>query len=107
MGRADVRGRLFDDQGNLVAANDDRPDEWNFRITRRLAAGTYLLRVDGVGGSSGSTQVEMRTPTERTGKALAPGKPRELRVGNAVLALPLRLPTKHAVVVVQTDADEN
>ena len=48
-GAADVRARLYDDQGQLIASNDDSPDDWNFQIQARVGAGMYRLQVDPVG----------------------------------------------------------
>ena len=35
-GSDDVQARLYDSQGKLIDANDDRPDDWNFQISRVL-----------------------------------------------------------------------
>ncbi|MCA9567738.1 MAG: hypothetical protein KC656_07840, partial [Myxococcales bacterium] len=48
-GLADARARLIDASGALVAANDDRPDGWDFQIAQWLEAGDYTLQVDRVG----------------------------------------------------------
>lgn len=48
-GAVDVRARLYDSQGKLVAENDDRPGDWNFHLMQRLPAGRYTLRLDPVG----------------------------------------------------------
>src|SRR5262249_24202685 len=34
-GTVDVRARLYDQEGRLVASNDDRANDWNFAITGR------------------------------------------------------------------------
>jgi uncharacterized protein len=44
-GGSDVRAKLFKDD-QLIAANDDRPNDWNFAITRRLVPGVYRLQID-------------------------------------------------------------
>jgi len=51
-GPADLRARLYDEQGHLVSQGDDRPDDWNFQLTQRLAPGTYKLQVETVGRPS-------------------------------------------------------
>jgi hypothetical protein len=83
-GFADVRARLTDAAGRVVAANDDRPDDWNFRLSTRLEPGRYALRVTAVDGGVAyseegpldSVTVSMRAPEEVAGPALrerAPG----------------------------------
>src|SRR5206468_10327868 len=44
-GAEDVRARLVDGGGRPIAANDDRPDDWNFRIAEHLPPGTYRLEI--------------------------------------------------------------
>lgn len=55
-GGTDTRARLFKDDG-LIAANDDRPNDWNFAITRRLEPGLYRLQVDPADGGSVATTI--------------------------------------------------
>ncbi len=59
-GPADLRARLFDAKGSLVAQNDDRPDDWNFQITQRLSAGMYTLQVEPIGVSSPGQKAKKR-----------------------------------------------
>src|SRR5262249_44579200 len=70
-GSTDVRGRLYDAAGRLVASNDDRPGDWNFLLAGRLAAGTYRLAVDPVGASQAATTGSMNVPNEVEEKPLA------------------------------------
>jgi hypothetical protein len=48
-GGQDVRASLYDSNGHLVAANDDRDNDWNFLISGAFPPGAYTLRVDPVG----------------------------------------------------------
>ncbi len=49
-GSTDVKASLWDETGTrLLAQNDDMPNDWNFRISQRLAAGRYLLKLVPVG----------------------------------------------------------
>jgi hypothetical protein len=88
-GSADVKARLYDAQGGLVAASDDRPDDWNFQIAERLAPGRYHLRVEPVGSSAGTTSVRVRAPREEAKPALALPASVEVRPGRAALVFPL------------------
>jgi uncharacterized protein len=63
-GAADVRGRLYDAKGKLVAANDDRDNDWNFAIAGNFPPGDYTLRVDPVGARSASTEIALTEPDE-------------------------------------------
>ena len=71
-GAADTRARLF--RGDApVAANDDRPNDWNFAITRRLTPGTYRLQVDPAAGASADTTVSVQALDEvAEAKPIAP-----------------------------------
>ncbi|HUH86057.1 MAG TPA: lysozyme inhibitor LprI family protein, partial [Stellaceae bacterium] len=64
-GNADVRARLYDAENHLVAANDDRADDWNFDIAASLAPGRYRLKVDPVGTEKAATRVDLVRPEEK------------------------------------------
>ncbi|MBX2801287.1 MAG: hypothetical protein KTR31_26655 [Myxococcales bacterium] len=106
-GRTDVAARLFDAIGQLVAANDDRPDDWNFQITERLEPGTYALQLEPVGRRGGSAVVEMLAPDERQEEPLALGQTRTLEGHAGASQLPLRFGSGRDVVVATATADEN
>jgi hypothetical protein len=72
---ADVRAVLRDAAGQRVAADDDRPDGWNFLLLQRLLPGRYQLDVEAVGAASAPVTVALRAPAE---------------VAEAPLALPFR-----------------
>jgi hypothetical protein len=106
-GTSDVRARLYDEAGRLVAANDDRPDDWNFEIARSLSAGRYRLRVDPVGSAAARTSVSMRVPREDAKPALALPASRELRLGRTVQAYPLSLPQGSELLIASATARES
>ncbi|MFT4623958.1 MAG: hypothetical protein ACI8PZ_002614 [Myxococcota bacterium] len=90
-GSIDVRARLVDATGAVVASNDDRPDDWNFRLSAWLAPGAYTLRVEPVSGHSGSTTIQMTAPTARSLAAMATGERRTVSPGGAGVLMPLTL----------------
>lgn len=63
-GRVDVAAVLNDDKEKTVTTVDDMPDDWNFRISRGLEAGRYVLKVSAAEGGSGSVEVGMNTREE-------------------------------------------
>jgi hypothetical protein len=66
-GTSDIKAVLLDDTGAVVLAeNDDREDDWNFALSRRLRAGRYILKVEQAGAWSGSATVAMATREERS-----------------------------------------
>jgi len=69
-GGNDVRARLFDAKGVMIAANDDRADDWNFFISSKLAPGHYRLEIDPVGTANAATTVSLRLPPLRTEEML-------------------------------------
>jgi hypothetical protein len=105
-GSLDVRARLFDPAGHLVAANDDRPDDWNFQIARHLAAGVYRLRVDPVGASSAACAVTMDAPAEVEEPELALPASRQLAPGQATHVISLRPTPGDEVLLVAVRSKE-
>lgn len=61
-GVEDVRARLYDAEGSLLASSDDRPDDWNFLIAAQLAPGNYRLSVAPVASRSATTELSLRVP---------------------------------------------
>lgn len=88
-GGEDVRASLLDADGNLVAANDDRADDWNFAIARPLTPGKYTLRIEPAGAAKARTEVALRELVT----TLLPAEPlpiaKELRPGRGILVFPL------------------
>jgi uncharacterized protein len=70
-GASDVRGRLYDAAGKLVASNDDRDNDWNFAIAGRFAPGLYTLRIDPVGAKTANTEIALTQPEEVAEPAIA------------------------------------
>lgn len=65
-GRADLSARLLDSAtGEVLAADDDMPSDWNFRITRRLPPGRFKLELTGSGSLSSPAEVTMQQRTDR------------------------------------------
>ncbi|MFH1177877.1 MAG: hypothetical protein V1750_10765, partial [Acidobacteriota bacterium] len=90
-GGADVRASLRDEGGKLVAASDDRPDDWSFLIATQLRPGRYRLRVDPVGAAEAACTVSMRMPAEVVEAPLTPPAAREVPTGRVTHLLPLEL----------------
>ncbi|MBW8874213.1 MAG: hypothetical protein JF614_04565 [Acidobacteria bacterium] len=97
---ADVRARLLDAEGRVVAENDDRPDDWNFLLFQRLAPGRYTLRVEPVGTKTAEVRIAMRTPAE-VEQASAPLPAHDnLQLGSDVLLRPLPVGAKADLLLV-------
>ncbi|MCU0240933.1 MAG: hypothetical protein MUF51_00760, partial [Vicinamibacteria bacterium] len=90
-GMVDTRARLLDSSGLTVAANDDRPNDWNFYIGDVLMPGAYTLTVDSATGDNGSSVVSMRAPSEVLEPALALPDTREIKPGQATRIYPLTM----------------
>jgi len=104
-GGSDVRARLVTASGELVAQNDDSPDDWNFHIARRLDPGEYKLMVDPVNEQQASTRVYMRAPDETAEKPLALGTEIEIR-DDKVHVYPLPLPEDHNFVLASAQSSD-
>lgn len=106
-GATDVRGRLYDSSNRLVAANDDRPGDWNFLLAERLAAGTYTLRVDPVGAARARTTVTMEVPEETQEKPLPIPAASSVSLGKTVHVFPLVLAKGAKILLVAARSAEN
>lgn len=104
-GGTDTRARLYTADGRLVAQNDDRPDDWNFQLTTRLAAGRYTLVVDAVQWHDST--VWMETPGERSLEPLAAGAPRDVTTAEGAATMVLEGVRGRDVVVVEASSTEN
>ncbi len=81
LGGQDVRASLFDASGHLVAANDDRDNDWNFLITGAFPPGSYSLQVDPVGTANAQTTISIAAPAAVGESVLALGTSRSLADG--------------------------
>jgi hypothetical protein len=106
-GTADVKARLFDAEGHLVAHGDDRPDDWNFLLVESLAAGRYRLRVDPVGATQAATRVSVRIPREEPQPALGLPAAVDVILGRASRVYPITLPAKAELLVAEASSPSN
>jgi hypothetical protein len=97
---ADVRARLSDADGHVVAENDDRPDDWNFLLSERLAPGRYTLRVEPVGVGKTEVRVALRTPSEVEKPAATLPSREDVQLGSDVLLHPLTVSPKADLLLV-------
>ncbi|MEJ2693539.1 MAG: hypothetical protein P8166_10895, partial [Candidatus Thiodiazotropha sp.] len=102
-GMTDLRARLFDAEGRLLAQNDDRDHDWNFLIARKLAAGRYRLKLDPVGEASGNSTVSLRMPEEIEEPSLALPASRTLN-DDALHSFPLSPPAGRSLLLVTADS---
>ena len=56
-GSLDTTGELQNSSGSVLSSNDDGGSGSNFRIERSVSAGTYYIKVEGYGSSTGSYTV--------------------------------------------------
>ncbi len=103
-GGEDVKAHLYDADGKLVAANDDRENDWNFLLPLRLAPGKYELQVDPVGAKTAATEVALQQPEEVQDPQIAFGKTVTVKDGKVHVA-PLPDTQPDALVVLTTHAD--
>lgn len=99
-GTSDVRASLLDAAGKTVSKSDDRPDDWNFHLARRLTPGRYQLRIDPVAKRSATTEVTVRTRHEEMQAELQVPAKKRLVVGRRLYVYPLRIPNGARFLVV-------
>ena len=92
-GDLDVRARLFDAGEAPIAAEDDRANDWNFRVGETLAPGRYRLEVAPVGddASDATTTVSMREIGERRESPVSGSGSRNIELADDIVTLPLAL----------------
>ena len=109
VGVTDVKASLWDETGTqLLAKNDDMPNDWNFRISQRLAPGRYLLKLVPVGHNHGPVEVAMKF---REQYALPergfPPFTVEENLGEKVLVVPFQIDNANALVGVTVNASRS
>ncbi len=107
-GATDVKASLWDETGTrLLARNDDMPNDWNFRISQRLAPGRYLLKLVPVGHNHGSVEVAMNFREQRAlpERGFPPFTVEE-NLGKKVLAVPFKIDNANSVVGVTVDTSQ-
>ena len=107
-GPTDVKASLWDETGaRLLAHNDDMPNDWNFRISQRLAAGRYLLKLVPVGRTYDTVHVSMAFREQHVlpERGFPPFTVEE-NLGEKVLAIPFRVDNASSLVGVTVNASQ-
>ena len=107
-GSTDVKASLWDETGTrLLAQNDDMPNDWNFRISQRLAAGRYLLKIALVGQRHDTVHVTMGFREQHTlpERGLPPFTVEE-DLEEKVLAIPFRVDQTSSLVGVTVNTSQ-
>lgn len=104
-GASDVRAQLMNGDGEAIAQNDDREDDWNFHIAQRLRPGEYKLIVDPVGEKHAQTTISMDAPAEVAEKPLASGVDAEIADAQ-VHIYPLMPTAENNVVLAQAQSGD-
>jgi hypothetical protein len=104
-GGSDVRSRLLDAAGELVAQNDDRADDWNFHIAQRLRPGEYRLLIDPVNTQQAQTTVSMHAPGEVAELPLALGSTVEIK-DDRVHIYPLLIPPERNLLLASAQSGD-
>ena len=107
-GPTDVKASLWDETGTrLLAQNDDMPNDWNFRISQRLAPGRYLLKLVPVGQNYDIVHVFMKFREQHTlPERSSPPFTVEENLGEKVLAIPFRVDTPNSVVGISVNPSQ-
>ena len=107
-GSTDVKASLWAETGTrLLAQNDDMPNDWNFRISQRLAPGRYLLKLVPVGRNHGSVEVAMKFREQHVlpERGFPPFTVEE-NLGEKVLAIPFKIDNANSIVGVTVNASQ-
>ena len=107
-GSTDVKASLWDETGTrLLTQNDDMLNDWNFRISQRLAPGRYLLKLVSIGRNHGTVEVTMKFREQHVlpEHGLPPFTVEE-NLGEKVLAIPFRVDNTNSIVGVTVDTSQ-
>ena len=107
-GPTDVKASLWDETGTqLLAQNDDMPNDWNFRISQRLDAGRYLLKLIPVGQDYDIVHVFMKFREQHIlpERGVLPFTVEE-NLEEQVLAIPFRVDKASSLVGVTVTASQ-
>ena len=107
-GPTDVKASLWDETGpRLLAQNDDMPNDWNFRISQRLAAGRYLLKLVPVGRTYDTVHVSMEFREQHVlpERGFPPFTVEE-NLEEKVLAIPFRVDNASSLVGITVNASQ-
>ena len=96
-GDADVRCRMFDGAGRLVAESSELGDDWNCGMAEPLAAGDYTLVLESETQLPGTTRLALSAPPTVDAGPLETGK--RLTAGERVLSAALPAPADDVVQV--------
>lgn len=102
-GATDVKATLWQD-GRLVAQHDDMENDWNFRISQKLAAGAYQLRVEPVGiapEEAGAVEIGMSKRDDATLPAQTLPFTFDTELSQDVLTIPLTTPAGETLAHIQ------
>ena len=107
-GPTDVKASLWDETGTrLLAQNDDMPNDWNFRISQRLEAGRYLLKLVPVGQNYDIVHVFMKFREQHAlPERNFPPFSVEADLEEKVLAIPFRVDNTSSIVGVTVNASQ-
>ncbi len=98
-GQQDVKAQLFNADNKLLAANDDRENDWNFDIIESLAVGRYRLHISPVGRSNAETSIHLSEPETLAPQELA--LPAEFKLKNRLIhSYTLDLSAQNGVIAV-------
>jgi len=104
-GASDVRARLLDAAGEVIAQNDDRADDWNFHIAQRLRPGEYKLFIDPVNEQQAPTSVTMLAPAEVAEMPLVLGSTVEIK-DDRVHIYPLVIPPERNLLLASAQSSD-
>ena len=107
-GPTDVKASLWDETGTqLLAQNDDMPNDWNFRISQRLDAGRYLLKLVPVGRTYDIVHVFMEFREQQTLPDHGfPPFTVEKNLGEKVLVVPFKVDNSNSIVGVTVNSSQ-
>ena len=106
-GNTDARLTLIDPDGVQVAVQDDRPDDWNVRLTRRLTPGRYTAIIE-LPERYDSTDVRFDAADPEAGEGIALGDRRTLTPTANGVTLPIESTIdRDTLIAVHIEAREN
>jgi hypothetical protein len=107
-GNTDIKAILMDETNPaIIASADDMPADWNFRVSRNLKAGRYVLAVSSVGSNSGPVELRMEKREEIEFPAQALPFSIKKALTGEVLKIPFRTGEQESLLSVKVESSNS
>jgi len=107
-GNTDIKAVLMDEMNRtIITSADDMPADWNFRVSRNLKAGRYVLAVSSVGSTGGPVELRMQKREEITLPARVLPFSIKKALSSEVIKIPFRTGETESLLSVKVESSNS